>query len=43
MNTQVTINKLLAVVALICAILSFFIAGPLIPVAVILLALALII
>lgn len=39
---QLTVNKLLAVGALIAAILSFFVAGPLIALAVILLALALI-
>lgn len=35
-----TTNRLLAVAALICAVLSFVIAGPLLAVAVILLALA---
>lgn len=43
MNTTITVNRLLAIAALIVAILSFIVSGPLIPIAVILLALALII
>jgi hypothetical protein len=41
-NTQITINRLLAIAALIVAILSFFVSGPLVAIAVILLALAVI-
>ena len=38
-----TTNRILAIAALIAAILSFFVAGPLLAVAVILLALALLV
>lgn len=40
---QVSVNKLLAIAALILAILSFVVSGPLIAIAVICLALALIV
>lgn len=40
MNTQITVNRLLAIASLIVVILSFFVSGPLVAIAVILLALA---
>lgn len=40
---NLSVNKLLAIAALIAAILSYFVAGPLLIVAVILLALALLV
>ena len=42
MNTTITVNRLLAIGALILAILSFFVSGPLLAIAVICLALAVI-
>lgn len=42
MNSTLTVNRILAIAALVVAILSFFVAGPLVAIAVILLALAVI-